>query len=337
MDPMTQEALHPAEPRAFFHRAEDVLSGLRRRIDESLHAVRRQDTALTLALVASRRTMHTHAGQELSYYEDRSAHGRPLVLIHGVNPCASALEMKPLFEHFRATRPVYAPDLPGFGFSARAARDYTPELYAAEITEFISRVKDKGEPVDVVALSLSCELVARVAHARKDLIHSLAFISPTGLDAKERGRGGSLASRVDLSRHWWSPALFRAIASKRSLRSFLGKSFVGHVDDELQAYAYEESHQPGAEHAPLAFLSGRLFTPDIYSTYAALERPVLALYDRDGHTGFQRLGELLNAAPSWKSRRIAPTLGMPHFERLDETAGALEEFWATTAHHSHHA
>ena len=68
--------------------------------------------------------------------------------------------MKPLFDMYRNTRPVYALELPGYGFSDRADRNYTPELFAGAIGEFLEQV---GKPADVVALSLSSEFVARAA------------------------------------------------------------------------------------------------------------------------------------------------------------------------------
>lgn len=40
----------------------------------------------------------------------------------------------------------------------------------------------QGEPCDVVALSLSCEFVARAAETSRDLFHSLTFISPLRYD-----------------------------------------------------------------------------------------------------------------------------------------------------------
>jgi pimeloyl-ACP methyl ester carboxylesterase len=289
------------------------------------------------ALRAERRTMRTRRGQAISYYDDRHATGRPLVLLHGVNACASAYEVKPLFDHFRRTRPVYAVDLAGFGASDRDARPYSPELYTEELEDWLTRVKDQTDTPDVIALSLSGEFAARVAVARKDLVHSLAVISPTGLDDWGQGHRPAPLHALSVqgalpSQHWWSQVLFDLIASRPSIDYFLKKSFAGPVDPGLAAYAYASSHQPGAVHAPLAFLSGRLFTPGILDVYAHVSRPALAIYDQDPYTRFDRLPSLLARAPMWCAERIGPTRGLPQFERLDETVHALETFWAAHAH-----
>src|SRR3954471_7550919 len=67
------------------------------------------------AIRANRYVTATPLSGRLSFYVDESASGRPLVLLHSINAAASAYEMRPLFEHFRDTRPVFALDLPGFG------------------------------------------------------------------------------------------------------------------------------------------------------------------------------------------------------------------------------
>jgi pimeloyl-ACP methyl ester carboxylesterase len=318
-----------------------VLDDVRTRLYRALHVPLPASSApLDRAVDAERKTMRSHGGRELSYYEDRHGHGkgRPLVLVHGVDACASAYEMRPLFERYRGARPVYAIDLAGFGFSERGPMQYSPESYANELVAFLARVKDKdGDAPDVVALSLGCEFVARAALARKDLVHRLSFISPTGLGAKRRlssplRRAGSWARALTSARPWGS-MLFDALVSRPSIHHYLAKSFVGQVDPDLAKYAYATAHQPGAEYAPLAFVRGDLFTPAIFDTYAALERPVLVVYDRDAYVRFDRLEELLARASLWSAKRIAPTRGLPQFDRLDDTAAALEEFWAAHAHH----
>jgi pimeloyl-ACP methyl ester carboxylesterase len=317
-----------------------VASDLGDKLEGRLHgllASRFSPVPLPPALAAERKTMRTHRGAVLSCYEDRHqhGHGRPLVLIHSINACASAAEVRPLFEHYRKTRPVYAVDLPGFGFGERGKLDYTPETYASELVDLLARVKDRdGEAPDVVALSLSCELIARAALARKDLVHLLAFISPSGLGHAKHSLSPVAQAALSPSR-FWSPLLFQALVSKPGIRYYLGKSFVGPADTELRDYDYATAHQPGAEYAPLAFLSGKLFTDGIFEMYSKLERAVLAIYDADAYVGFERVDELLASAPLWSKKLIAPTRGMPHFEKPEATTAALDGFWAshTPKHH----
>ncbi|MCA9638006.1 MAG: alpha/beta fold hydrolase [Myxococcales bacterium] len=280
------------------------------------------------ALAAEQRRFASVAG-DLGYYVDHTASGRPLVLIHSVNAAASAYEMRPLFEHFRATRPVYAIDLPGFGTSDRRERDYSPTLYRDALVDFLTAVV--GAPADVIALSVSCEFAALAAQLRPEAFHSLAFLSPTGLSAEARGGESPRARRVhaafDLS--LWRQPFYDLLVTRPSLHYFLKRSFAGEVDHGLRHYAFLTSHQPGAPHAPLCFIAGRLFTPAIAeSTYARLETPTLAIYDEDAHVSFERLPEVMGRNPKWKAIRIVPTRGLPHWEKLPETAAALEAFWA---------
>ncbi len=97
----------------------------------------------------------------------------------------------------------------------------------------------------------------------------------------------------------------------------------------MEEAAYAAAHQPGAEHAPFYFVSGLLFTSDAgEALYARLELPVLALYDRDAYVRFDALPGLLEERANWRAARIAPTLGLPHWEQKAATVAALDAFWA---------
>lgn len=272
----------------------------------------------------------------LNAYADRTTAGRPLVLIHSVNAAASAYEMRPIFEHYRTRRPVYALDLPGFGFSDRADRDYTPEVYKEAILDLL-RLRVNA-PADVVALSLGCEFAALAALEVPELFHSLTLISPTGFtadEAKASSQGASESGNSDtlyriFSNRLWSQAFYDLLATKPSIRFFLSKSFVGPVDEGMIEYAWLTAHQPGARYAPIHFISGKLFTPDIRQVaYERLGMPVLAIYDEDPYTSFERLPDTVAMRDNWQATRIAPTRGLPHFERLAETAAALDAFWVS--------
>jgi pimeloyl-ACP methyl ester carboxylesterase len=299
----------------------------------------RVDHAVPLppAIDAERQVIWDPEAGAISYYEDRRGRGLPLVLVHSVNAAASAREMQPLFEHFRGRRPVFAVDLPGFGFSERAERAYTPSLYCQALATLLRDIVGTAGGADVVALSLSSEFVAAVAAEYPELVSTIALISPTGfggrssrLGTERRGRRrrGRRVERVLRARAWSQP-LFDALVSRQSLHHFLGRSFTGEVDPGLIAYAYATSHQPGARHAPVAFVSGRLFTPDVLGlVYASVPCPALVLFDQDGYTDFDRLASFVDAQRRWQAVRIPGTRGLPQFEALPQTALALQSFWA---------
>lgn len=295
----------------------------------------RHDMPLDEALEAERNEFTSpHAGR-ISYYQDKRGKGTPLVLLHSINAAPSAYEMKPIFEHFSGKRPVYALDLPGFGFSERSDRLYSPLLYQNAISDFLKAVV--GKPADVVALSLSCEFAAVAAAHQPDLLRSLVMISPTGFNPP---RVDKLAERADqrgtknklyagLAVPLWNRPVYDLVACRPSIQFFLNKSFEGLVPDHFVDYAYQTAHQPGAQYAPTYFLSGKLFTPAVRETvYMALDRPVLVIYDQDPYTNFEMLPMLLRECDNWKGARISPTKGLPHWEAPNRVFNAMTNFWS---------
>ena len=281
------------------------------------------------ALAAPRRVLNSRRAGPLSYYADTQASGRPLVLIHSINAAPSAFEMKPLFDHFRAQRPVFAPDLPGFGFSDRGDRRYSPELFAHAIQDFLAEVV--REPADLVAFSLGTEFAARAALESPAAVTSLVLLSPTGF-SKRSLPTGELSQRVHrvLSLRGLSQGLFTMLTSRPSIRYFLGQAFPGGTPPEMVEYAYATAHQPGARFAPLYFLSGQLFTPQATDVlYARLTQPVLVIHDRDPNVTFDRLPDLVASHPNWWVERITPSHGIPQWERTADTAAAMARFWET--------
>lgn len=285
------------------------------------------------AIPANRESFFSKSAGRVSYYSELSGSGRPVVLVHSINAAASAYEVSPLFLYFRGQRPVYALDLPGFGFSERADRIYTPRLYEEALVDFISsQVK---QPADVIALSLSGEFASRSALSHPEWFNSLTLISPTGLGEKFLPKNnpvlnlpfGHIAHAL-LTLPLWSRPLFDLLVTRTSIELFLKMSFVGHVPSGLVEYAYASSHQPGAEHAPLYFVTGKLFTPQVRTqVYERLKVPVLVIYDRDPYTSFERLPDVLLKNPFWQAVRIVPSRGLPHFERLADTVEVIEGFW----------
>ncbi len=284
------------------------------------------------ALDASRKVFESASAGTVSYYASEPGPGRPLLLLHSVNAAPSAMEVKPLFEHYRGQRSVFAPDLPGFGFSERGDRLYSAELYAAAIAEFLQVVVQCE--ADVIALSTTAEFASRAVPLAAGLIASLAVISPTGLGTREPP---SVAASDRLQRVFATPllgqALFRVLACKASIRYFLNLNFEDRAPAELVDYAYATAHQHGARFAPFAFLSTKLFSRLARTTlYEPLQIPALVLYDTDPNVSFTKLPDLLQANSRWRATRVSPSRGLPHWELLEQTCIALEGFWEETRH-----
>jgi len=281
---------------------------------------------LTPALDAEQFDFSLNGGVMLRGYRGEVSEGTPLVLLHSINAVPSAMEMRPLFEHYRDKRPVWVPDLPGFGLSDRPDVAYSPSLYARWLAEWLDSL---DQPADVVALSLTGEFMARAILEQGIKVRSLSLISPTGVGVRTPPTtpNGSRIDRV-LSSRWVGKPLFSLLTTKPSIRWFLGQAFVGTTPEYLVRYALETASQPGAHHAPLKFLTFGLFTEQaITRLYSRLKIPCLVLYDRDPNIGFERLSELTEVHSHWAAKQLSPSLGLPHWELPAETIEALEDFW----------
>ena len=285
---------------------------------------------LTPALDAEQFAVTLDGNVTLRGYQGEVLEGTPLVLLHSINAAPSAMEIRPLFEHYRDKRPVMAPDLPGFGLSDRPAVSYSSAQYAQWIAEWL---KAFHSPPDVVALSLTGEFVARAILEQGIRIRSLTLISPTGMGTASPPSlpSGSRLDRV-LNSPWVGKSLFRALTTKASIRWFLNKAFVGPTPEYLVQYAWETARQPGAHLVPLKFLTFRLFTEQAMSRlYSRLTLPCLVLYDDDPNIGFERLSELADANDQWTIKRLVPSMGLPHWELPADTIKALDDFWRLSA------
>lgn len=290
-------------------------------------------TSLPAAVAGERFELPTAAGRLSAY---TAGQGPPLLLVHSVNAAASAAEVRPLFEHFRASRTVYAIDLPGYGFSDRPDVDYTPRLMTDALHAMSDAIaqRHRGAPLDAMALSLSCEFLARAATESPGRYRSLALVSPTGLRgarALRKPPGETLAMPWMLALlrgPGWGGGLFRTLTRPGVVRYFLERTFgAKRIDEELWRYAVLTARQPGAEHAPLCFLAGGLFSADIHDVYERLEMPVWMSHGVRGDFTDYRGKGFLERRPNWRFT-VFETGAMPYFEARERFIAAYAEFLA---------
>jgi pimeloyl-ACP methyl ester carboxylesterase len=262
-----------------------------------------------------------------------------MLLIHSINASGSAAEMRPLHDHYRMGRTVVAMDLPGFGFSERSDRNYTPRLMTDAVHAITDQIRARlgASPIDALALSLSCEYLARAAVERPGRYRSLALVSPTGFRGLRpwRGAPGSTRCIPWLYRALrgpgghWGGAVFRALTRPGVIRYFLRRTWGSkEIDEALWAYDLLTTKAPGAEHAPLHFLSANLFSADIHDVYEKLDMPVWMSYGVRGDFTDYRGRVIVEARPNWRFT-VFPTGALPYFEKPQDFTDAFTEFLAT--------
>ena len=271
---------------------------------------------------------------QLTYHAACKADGTPLLLIHSVNAAANSYEVKPLFEHYASHRPVYALDLPGYGFSDRPDRIYTVRLMTDAIVAMVETIrKIHGMfAIDVIALSLSNEFLARAATEHPTYFRTLGMVAPSGFDSKrdtEQEPGSTFAMpalRDAVTFPIWSRPLFDALTSRPSMRFFLQKTWGSkNIDEGLFHYDYLSAHQEGAEHAPFSFVSGYLFSADVLTLYKALTMPVWMVHGiRGDFVDYAKKSEVADRT-NW-TIKVLRTGAMPHFERLEEMTASYDSF-----------
>lgn len=264
--------------------------------------------------------------------------GPPLLLVHTVNAAASAAEVRPLFDHYRTTHTVFAPDLPGYGFSDRSDRAYTPRLMTDALHTIAGQIRQRcGDvPVDALAASLSCEFLARAAVEQPATWGRIALVSPTGLMGRKARRGPPGSTRAVPGLHavlsvpLWSDALFRGLTRPGVVRYFLERTWgAKNIDEEMWAYDVATARQPGARFAPLHFLSAGLFSADVLTLYESLVQPVWMSHGVRGDFTDYRGKVFLEGRPNWQCT-IFQTGALPYFEVPEEFFRALDGFLAAT-------
>jgi pimeloyl-ACP methyl ester carboxylesterase len=226
--------------------------------------------------------------------------GLPLVFVHGVGAGASSFMWRRNFDALARGFRVYAIDLLGFGFSDKPAGvSYSADLYVELIADFIREVT--LAPVHLIASSLGAAYSVRVADEQPELVHSLLLVAPTGTGNLRVRPGMTGAAFYGLLQ---SPVLgtsfYNVIASERSIRDYARKELFydrRRVTARLVSQYYATSHQPGAQHAIAAFLSGYL-NADTRASFARLKQPVTLVWGKQDETNpIEQAAELLSLNP----------------------------------------
>jgi pimeloyl-ACP methyl ester carboxylesterase len=278
----------------------------------------------------------------------------PLVLLHTPGIGASAYEMRAIMEPLAQQYRVYAPDLLGFGLSDRPRLDYSAETYISLCHDFLADVVK--QPATLVASRLSCNYAIAIAGRFPDLCERLVLISPTSLFEGEQGEdglgdrkgtplpglSGEQGDRKGTSLPYtrgkllWnltaelvqSPVvkslLYPLVSTRPVLRYAAAREQhlnYDQVADSDVDYMYATTHQFGAEHAPMAWLIGKLAV-DVSPEFDRLQQPALIIW------GAQALDKTHAIA---SRQHVAATPNTQMILIRDASVGVHEEYPAKVA------
>jgi pimeloyl-ACP methyl ester carboxylesterase len=308
---------------------------MKRHEDEEIMTLRRRERGVDDKRPAAlTRSDLVSAGAQVAVHRTGDA-GPPLLLIHSINAAASADEVEPLRARYSSTRRVYCIDLPGFGESDRSDRVYSARL----MTDAIVRAADEisamaGKPIDALAVSLSCEFLARAASENPSTFRSIAFVSPTGFTGVKalRAPAGETRGKAWLYKllrgPGWGAALYRQLTRPKVIRYFLERTWGSkNIDEGLWRVDVLMSRYPGAHFAPLYFLSALLFSADIHNVYDSIRIPVWVSHGQRGDFVDYRQLPTLAERNHWRVA-VFNTGAMVYFEELNAFADEYDRFLA---------
>ena len=266
------------------------------------------------------------------FYAHRKARtrmGRPVLLLHGIHTAAWSYEWRSNVDALAATHDLYTLDLLGFGMSERPQVRYSARLYMRLIDEFAR--KAIGEPVTLIASSLTAAYAAVLGAQDPGQYPSLVLIEPTGLVRRNGAAttGGDVA-RLVVDAPLVGAAVFNTLASRRSIRHWLERAYVDldFVTPELVDIYHRAAHQPGARHAPAAFLSGHL-NLDVRGAVRRLRQPVMLIWGEQAvETPVEDARGFLAINPDLRLTILDPAGMLPHDEQSAEFNAIVTRFLA---------
>ncbi len=272
-----------------------------------------------------RRLFYTHR-------KARARKGRPVLLLHGIHATAWSYEWRSNVDALAAQHDVYALDLLGFGMSDRPQLRYSARLYMRLIDDFARQVI--GEATTLIASSLTAAYAAVLGARDPGQYPALVLIEPTGLVRRNSAAstGGDVA-RLVVDAPLVGSAVFNALASRRSVRYWLERAYVDleFVTPELVSIYYRAAHQPGARHAPAAFLSGHL-NLDVRGAIRRLRQPVLLVWGEQAvETPVEDARGFMALNPALQLTILDPAGMLPHDEQSAEFNGIVTRFLADGA------
>ena len=261
----------------------------------------------------------------------------PIVLLHGLG--ATAASMLPLVDDLAADHLVHAPDLPGFGDTAKPNAAYDPELFSQWLVALLDSLGH--ERAVIVGNSLGGRVALEIGLRAPERVRGLVLLCPSPAWRRVRQLVPiTRMLRLDLlaGLPWPRPSHAFLVECIREMFS---------VPDRLPLPWYESAadealrvlREPAARHALIAamrqvYLEEGDGDAGFWTRLPQLTVPSLVVWgDRDRLVPASFARHVTAALPTAQSVVLDDCGHVPQFELPDETARHLRAFLATLPAH----
>ncbi|MGE5233844.1 MAG: alpha/beta fold hydrolase [Acidobacteriota bacterium] len=211
----------------------------------------------------------------------RLGEGSPVLLLHSFGPGHDSGEWQLAGEILAEHHTVFAPDLLGWGRSAKPRLVYDGELYLALVADFLRDVV--GQRAWIVAAGLPAAYAVQVGVDHPELLRGLGLVVPHGieLNGDEPDFKDAAVHRM-LRLPIFGTSALNAYTSRSNLAQYLARDVYAspeRVDSALVEHHYRSSHEPGSHAALAAYMAGYL-NHNVEDALPRLQLPVWLAWGR---------------------------------------------------------
>lgn len=246
--------------------------------------------------------------------------GKPLLLLHDLNPAVSSAEWSQAISLLSREHTVYTVDLLGCGLSDKPNLTYTNFLYVQMISDFIKHIIH--EPADVIASGSAAPLVAMTVTAGQELIDKMIFVNPQNLHdlAKIPSKRSKLLYHF-VSMPLVGTFLYNILFCRKRIALKLRESFYDPSQmDDLLVDTYLESAHLDKMHSRYLFasISGNYTKVNLAPFLSKITHSIFIITGAESTHDNETACEYQKYLPSIEIVTISDTKSLPQIENPEE-------------------
>ena len=262
----------------------------------------------------------------------KSGTGKPVVLLHHLDPSFSSYEWNEVLDQLSTGHTVYAIDLPGCGRSCKENTTYTNYYYVLFLSSFIKEVIKKR--CTIIASGYSSSFALMTASMYPSLIRRIIAVNPESLKSLvQTSDSRSKAAASMLTIPILGTSIYNISEGKDNIdldftEKYLYNPFLS--QKRFVSAFYEGAHyNQGNGKYLLSSMKGRYMSVNLKKALKKAGDRMVILYGEKMENGSQIAAGYRKQNSSIKAFPISNTKFLPHMERPDAFLEVLQKAFKT--------